>query len=196
MIRDFLMEYCDKPFVSGFEQMTPRLLPGYFAPYSDTYENDRRGSYIFCSKGSASRSIMLEAHVDELGFMITELLPGGFLRFSPVGYYNTLCLEAQDIIIYGKKEVAGVICARPDKPQPEKEIINLRTDWLYIDTGLSDGELEALVQPGDVALNVMINAAGLKDTDKAKALKGEAQALAAEADSREQTLISEIEERL
>lgn len=46
------------------------------------------------------------------------------------------------------------------------------------------------------ALNVMINAAGLKDTDKAKALKGEAQALAAEADSREQTLISEIEERL
>lgn len=46
------------------------------------------------------------------------------------------------------------------------------------------------------ALNVMINAAGLKDTDKAKSLKGEAQALAAEADSREQTLISEIEERL
>ena len=46
MIRDFLMEYCDKPFVSGFEQMTPRLLPGYFAPYSDTYENDRRGSYM------------------------------------------------------------------------------------------------------------------------------------------------------
>ena len=46
------------------------------------------------------------------------------------------------------------------------------------------------------ALNVMINAAGLKDTDKAKALKGEAQTLAAEADSREQTLISEIEERL
>lgn len=104
MIRDFLMEYCDKPFVSGFEQMTPRLLPGYFAPYSDTYENDRRGSYIFCSKGSASRSIMLEAHVDELGFMITELLPGGFLRFSPVGYYNTLCLEAQDIIIYPSRK--------------------------------------------------------------------------------------------
>ena len=45
-IRDFLMEYCDKPFVSGFEQMTPRLLPGYFVPYSDTYENDRRGSYM------------------------------------------------------------------------------------------------------------------------------------------------------
>ena len=111
MIRDFLMEYCDKPFVSGFEQMTPRLLPGYFAPYSDTYENDRRGSYIFCSKGSTSRSIMLEAHVDELGFMITELLPGGFLRFSPVGYYNTLCLEAQDNYIW--KERGGRRYLRP-----------------------------------------------------------------------------------
>ena len=152
MIQDFLLEYCSKPFVSGFEQMTPEFLPNSFMPFCDTYENDNRGSYIFCKKGKASRSIMLEAHVDELGFMITELLPGGFLRFSPVGYYNTLFLDSQDVIIYGKKEVPGVICARPDKHWKENEIINLRTDWLYIDTGLTDEELECLVRPGDVAL--------------------------------------------
>lgn len=152
MILDFLREYCDKPFVSGFEQMTPQFLPGYFAPFSDTYENDKRGSYIFCKKGKSSRSIMLEAHVDELGFMITELQPGGFLRFSPVGYYNTLCLESQDVIIFGKEEVPGVICARPDKQKKEKAIVDLRTDWLYMDTGLPDDRLRELVQPGDVAL--------------------------------------------
>ena len=56
------------------------------------------------------------------------------------------------MIIYGKKEVPGVICARPDKHWKENEIINLRTDWLYIDTGLTDEELECLVRPGDVAL--------------------------------------------
>ena len=64
---------------------------------------------------------MLEAHVDELAFMITEVMADGFLRFSPVGYYNTLCLECQDVVIYGKKEVPGVICARPDKPQDAKK---------------------------------------------------------------------------
>ena len=31
--------------------MTPDLLPKYFMPFSDTYENDRRGSYIFSKKG-------------------------------------------------------------------------------------------------------------------------------------------------
>ncbi len=46
------------------------------------------------------------------------------------------------------------------------------------------------------ALNVMINAGGLKDKDTAKALTDEAKALATEADKREHTLISEIEERL
>ena len=132
--------------------MTPDLLPKYFMPFSDTYENDRRGSYIFSKKGETSRSVMLEAHVDELGFMITEVMADGFLRFSPVGYYNTLCLECQDVVIYGKKEVPGVICARPDKPQDAKNIINLRTDWLYIDTGLSLDEVKKLIQPGDVAL--------------------------------------------
>lgn len=152
MVRDFLLEYCNRPFVSGFEQMTPDLLPKYFMPFSDTYENDRRGSYIFSKKGETSRSVMLEAHVDELAFMITEVMADGFLRFSPVGYYNTLCLECQDVVIYGKKEVPGVICARPDKPQDAKNIINLRTDWLYIDTGLSLDEVKELIQPGDVAL--------------------------------------------
>ena len=152
MVCDFLLEYCNRPFVSGFEQMTPDLLPKYFMPFSDTYENDRRGSYIFSKKGETSRSVMLEAHVDELGFMITEVMADGFLRFSPVGYYNTLCLECQDVVIYGKKEVPGVICARPDKPQDAKNIINLRTDWLYIDTGLSLDEVKKLIQPGDVAL--------------------------------------------
>ena len=84
-MKDFLLQYCSKPFVSGFEQMTPEFLPGYFAPFSDTYERDNRGSYIFKKRGTAPRSVMLEAHVDELGFMITEVLPGGFLRFSAEG---------------------------------------------------------------------------------------------------------------
>ena len=79
MVRDFLLEYCNRPFVSGFEQMTPDLLPKYFMPFSDTYENDRRGSYIFSKKGETSRSVMLEAHVDELAFMITEVMADGFL---------------------------------------------------------------------------------------------------------------------
>lgn len=151
MIQDFLLEYCGKPFASGFEQMTPDLLPRYFSPFVDTYETDRRGSYIFCKNGESPRKIMLEAHVDELGFMITELLPGGFLRFSPIGYYNTLCLEAQDVVIYGREKVPGVLCARPDY-QPDGNIVNLRTDWLCIDTGLEERELASLVQPGDVAL--------------------------------------------
>ena len=151
-MKDFLLQYCSKPFVSGFEQMTPEFLPGYFAPFSDTYERDNRGSYIFKKRGTAPRSVMLEAHVDELGFMITEVLPGGFLRFSPIGYYNTLFLEFQDVVIYGKRQIPGVICARQDRPQPEKDIVNLRTDWLYIDTGMPEETLRDLVQPGDVAL--------------------------------------------
>ena len=78
MVRDFLLEYCNRPFVSGFEQMTPDLLPKYFMPFSDTYENDRRGSYIFSKKGETSRSVMLEAHVDELAF-IDHRSDGGWI---------------------------------------------------------------------------------------------------------------------
>lgn len=59
MVRDFLLEYCNRPFVSGFEQMTPDLLPKYFMPFSDTYENDRRGSYIFSKREKRPAALCL-----------------------------------------------------------------------------------------------------------------------------------------
>ena len=71
--------------------MTPDLLPKYFMPFSDTYENDRRGSYIFSKKGETSRSVMLEAHVDELGFMTNYLfiwIPAGVCLLLTVLGFN------------------------------------------------------------------------------------------------------------
>jgi putative aminopeptidase FrvX len=47
MIKDFLFDICSKPLVSGFEYMNADLLKKYFGQYTDSFEKDNIGSYIF-----------------------------------------------------------------------------------------------------------------------------------------------------
>jgi hypothetical protein len=65
---------------------------------------DNVGNQIFvkkCGKENAPK-IMLDAHMDEIGMYVTEILDGGFLRVTNIGGIDTGILQASDVIIYGK----------------------------------------------------------------------------------------------
>ncbi|MBP1925393.1 endoglucanase [Sedimentibacter acidaminivorans] len=153
MIKNFLFEVCSNHYVSGYEHTNGNILKKYFQPYTDSFEEDNIGSYIFKSTGTNSTKIMLAAHSDEIGLMITSILDNGFLRFTSVGGINAASLVAQDIIIYGKESIFGVIGIKPPHLTPEEEREKpLKTKDLFIDTGLSKKELEKKVSIGDIAV--------------------------------------------
>jgi tetrahedral aminopeptidase len=153
MIKDFLFEVCSNQFVSGHEHTNGNILKKYFQPYTDSFDEDKIGSYIFKSTGTSSTKIMLAAHSDEIGLMITSILDNGFLRFTSVGGINAASLVAQDIIIYGKESVFGVIGIKPPHLTPEEEREKpLKIKDLFIDTGLSKKELEKKISIGDIAV--------------------------------------------
>jgi tetrahedral aminopeptidase len=153
MIKNFLFEVCSNHYVSGYEHTNGNILKKYFQPYTDSFEEDNIGSYIFKSTGTNSTKIMLAAHSDEIGLMITSILDNGFLRFTSVGGINAASLVAQDIIIYGKESIFGVIGIKPPHLTPEEEREKpLKIKDLFIDTGLSKEELEKKVSIGDIAV--------------------------------------------
>ena len=78
MLKEFLFDICSNQFVSGFEHINGDILIKYFKPYTDSFEKDRLGSYIFKSSGSKDTKIMLAAHNDEIWLMIKGILDGGF----------------------------------------------------------------------------------------------------------------------
>ncbi|MDD4089434.1 MAG: M42 family peptidase, partial [Tissierellia bacterium] len=67
MLKEFLFDICSNLFVSGFEHINGDILTKYFQPYTDSFEKDKLGSYIFKSSGSNDTKIMLAAHIDEIG---------------------------------------------------------------------------------------------------------------------------------
>ncbi len=152
MLKEFLFEVCSNQFVSGFEHVNGDMLKKYFEPYTDSCSKDMIGSYIFKQDGINNTKIMLAAHIDEIGLMVTRILDNGFLSFTSVGGINPSSLVAQDVTVYGRENVFGVIGIKPPHVTPEEERDKaLKLKDLYIDTGYSRENLEKLVKVGDIA---------------------------------------------
>ncbi|WP_326909062.1 M42 family metallopeptidase [Sedimentibacter sp. MB31-C6] len=153
MIKEFLLDLCSNQFVSGNEYINGNILIDNFQPYTDSYEKDKIGSYIFKSNGTNNKKIMLSAHIDEIGLMVTGILDDGFLRFTSVGGINPASLVSQEVIVYGNSEVYGVIGIKPPHITSDEERKKpLQIKDLFIDTGYSKEKLQELVSVGDFAV--------------------------------------------
>lgn len=93
----------------------------------------------------ADYTLMLAAHIDEVGFVVTSLLDGGFVKVSSVGGIDKRILPALPVIIHGKRKVSAVFSSTPphlgtSEPQEVTDILR--------DTGVTDG-LKDIVSVGD-----------------------------------------------
>lgn len=135
------------PSVSGSEYMAEKKLREYIAPMFEGFAFTSLGSFIGYTGPADGAPLILDAHLDEIGFYVTELLSGGFLRFTTAGGLDPKVLSAADVTIYGKETIHGVITSVPPHLAPaSKEKIELSE--LLIDTGLDDKTLRSLVDIG------------------------------------------------
>lgn len=96
--------------------------------------------------------IMLSAHMDEVGVMITHIEEKGYLRFGTVGGIDPAVLSGREVVLGDEhKRVPGVICAKGIHQQTAKERGELpKYEDMYIDIGTtSREETEALLERGD-----------------------------------------------
>lgn len=173
MIKEFLFDICSSTLVSGNEFLSSDKLIQYFEPYTDSFEKDKLGSLFFKSNGIKDKKIMLAAHMDEIGLMITNILDGGFLKFTSVGGINAASLVAQEILVHGKEDIFGVIGIKPPHlTSSEERKKQVKLSDLYIDTGYTKEKLSEIVTIGDIAVvkrepvmlqNKLISAKALDD---------------------------------
>lgn len=91
--------------------------------------------------------IVLDAHTDRIGFIVTSVCGDGFLKVHNLGGIDIRILSAQRVIIHGKKDVKGVICSIPPHLRSKKEVLDI--SQIYIDTGLSEAQAKDIISAGD-----------------------------------------------
>lgn len=95
----------------------------------------------------AKRTLMLDAHIDEVGFVVTSVMDDGFLKVSNVGGIDSRILPAAPVIVHGKKDVPAVFVSTPPHLSKGEDKVKDVED-IFLDTGLGD-KVSDFVSVGD-----------------------------------------------
>lgn len=163
-----LKELTDANGIAGNERQPREVMRKYIKPFADKIETDNLGSLIAEKVGDANGpKIMVAGHLDEVGFMVTQIDDRGFVKFQTVGGWWGQVMLSQRVTITTRKseEIIGVIGSKPPHILPA-EVRNKPVDVkdMFIDIGATSKEevLSWGVLPGDMItpyfeFNVMKN---------------------------------------
>lgn len=141
--------------ISGDESEVSQLIQKELEGFATKFEYDNLGSTIaYLEKDKSLPTVLFTAHMDEVGFMVSEILPNGMVRMTPIGgWWNHVVLAKEMILKTRKgKKLFGVTGAQPPHGMPA-EMRNkvLETKSLYLDLGVKDDKelIKLGVQLGD-----------------------------------------------
>lgn len=139
-----------KPGISGYEYRLFPALEQTLNPFVDEIYTDSMDNCYGIKKGYASnQTIMLAAHADEIGLMVTHIDTKGFLHFSPIGGIDERTLLYQEVTVHGRKDLQGIISFLPDRNKENKQK-SIKLAKMAIDIGFTKEEAQQLINPGDI----------------------------------------------
>ena len=148
---ELLKKLCLARGVSGNECEVRDIILKEIAPYADKTDVTPLGNIIAFKSGKkrAKTKLMLSAHMDEVGLVITHITDGGLLKFDTVGGIDKRVLPGKSVSL--GTGVHGVIGAKPiHLLKKGEEGKSVPMEDLYVDIGaLSREEADKYVTPGD-----------------------------------------------
>lgn len=136
---------------------------------------DRSGS-VFCTLPGSGPRVMITGHMDEVGFMVQNITPDGFIQFLALGgwWEHNLLSQRVEILTRGGGKIPGVITSRPPHflgAAQRREVMSI--DHMFIDVGAGtrrEVENDLGISLGDpIAPSVPFSALAVQDRFMAKA---------------------------
>ncbi|MDR2515245.1 MAG: M42 family metallopeptidase [Christensenellaceae bacterium] len=144
-VKQTLTELLRIPGPSGFEGACAAYIQEKIAPYVDEIKSDALGNLICVKKGKGKR-VMLAAHSDEIGLIVTGIEGSGFLRVAPIGGLHFELLPGRHVRL--KSGCAGVVFSEGGHADGK-----VSAQRLFIDIGASTkAEAEKKANVGDWAV--------------------------------------------
>jgi endoglucanase len=146
----FLKELTELSGLSGCEYEVRNYIKNKLDEIGCEYYVDKLGNVIAHNKGRSNKKIMVAAHMDEVGLMVSHIDSDGFIKFQEVGGIDQRVLNSK-VVLVGEKKIPGVIGSKAiHLMSAEERGKSIPIDKLYIDIGTySKSETEKLVSIGD-----------------------------------------------
>jgi putative aminopeptidase FrvX len=145
-----LKEIAEVAGAPGHEQRVREIVLREITPLVDDVNIDNMGNVYAIKKGKESKRVMVGAHMDEIGFIVTHIDDNGFVRFHTLGGFDPKTLTAQRVIIHGTEDIIGVMGSKPIHVMSPEERAKLpKTTDYFIDLGLDKEAVEKIVSIGN-----------------------------------------------
>ncbi|MBK8138516.1 MAG: M20/M25/M40 family metallo-hydrolase [Chloroflexi bacterium] len=137
---------------SGHEAPIRAILTEAWQTLTDTTETDRLGSFIGIKRATLAsdtpRRIMLAAHIDEIGMLVTDIIDG-FLMIRRISGVDNRLMLTQTVLVHGR-QLPGIVASVPPHLLTEDKRGQYPTwEELVVDVGLPAEEVASLVRIGD-----------------------------------------------
>lgn len=151
---ELLKRLCESPGIPGREAAVRRVVLDEMKPIADDVSIDPLGNVVGLKKGTGGLNVMIAAHMDEIGFLVSHVDDKGFVRFHPVGGFDPRVLPAQRVLVHTQRgeTLRGVLqfSGKPIHLLSPSEIKAPAMEDFFIDLGLSVDRVKELVEIGDM----------------------------------------------
>ncbi len=153
MTKDFLTCMTNLCGSSGYESEVAKVIKNEFKQYCDECSEDSYYNVIGLCHGEQCTwdvpKVLLCAHMDEVGFIVKDVLPNGFLKVVTNGGMDVRLFPGMEVMIHGKEDIKGVFTSKPPHLLAKgEENKSIALDEMYIDTGYDD--VSDIVTVGDI----------------------------------------------
>ncbi len=144
-----MLSLCIRPGLSGDESAAAEAALFALKEYCpDAHISHGNVIGTFGSTDENAPHVLLDAHLDQVGLIVTSVTDDGFVTVGNVGGLDRRLFPVQRVFIHGKKRIPGIICALPPHLTNGDEKVQ-KMEEVRIDTGYPADELRELVHPGD-----------------------------------------------
>ncbi len=141
--------------VTGAEERVADAVERYFGRFTGNVRRDALGNVVGVL-GSRGPTLLVCAHMDEVGMLVTKIEDDGLLRLCAAGGVDARVLPGHEVHVHGKKTLPAVVGATPPHLAEGDEPSAYTFDELLCDTGLSPEHVRALVSVGDAVTYALV----------------------------------------
>ncbi len=148
--KTMLQALCDAPGVGGMTEIAT-VAADLLRPLTDEVTVDAMGNVCGILRGTDTHAgtVMLEAHMDEIGMIVTAVEDNGFIRVAACGGVDIRVLSTAEVVVYGDRPYPGVVCSLPPHLTDAKERGKCpELGKMAIDVGLSGEDAKARIPLG------------------------------------------------
>lgn len=149
-LEGIILHLCRTSGVSGSEETAAYAAKMYINRFAEVSKDGNGNLFAVLGNLNAEKTILLDAHIDRIGLIVTGIDKNGFVKVDKCGGVDIRTLQDSSLVLQSNPDIVGTVCCMPPHLSDGKEDTAVAIDKTYVDFGMSEAEINKHIKIGDV----------------------------------------------